>query len=104
MSRGRLAHHWIAPLAFIPFGLMLIVHRSLGLSDALLAAPEPGRPSWPLFNVAMILVFYMGVGGYLAHTLWLSDRGWIWVFVKCLALAVAWMGMVVALQSHAFSP
>jgi hypothetical protein len=101
MSRGRLAHHWIAPLAFIPFGLMLIVHRSLGLSDALLAAPNPGQPFWPLFNVAMILALYLGVGGYLAHTLWLSDRGWIWVVVKCLALAIAWTGMVVALQSHA---
>jgi hypothetical protein len=101
MSRGRLAHHWIAILAFVPFGLMLIVHRSLGLSDALLAAPKPGEPFWPLFNVAMILVFYLGVGGYLAHAFWLSDRGWTWVAVKCVALAIAWTAMVVALQSLA---
>jgi hypothetical protein len=72
MGRERLAYHWIAPLAFIPFGLMLIVHRSLGMSDALLAASKPAQPFWPRFNVAMIVVFYLGVGGYLAHTFWLA--------------------------------
>jgi hypothetical protein len=95
-----MAHHWITPLAFAPFALMLVVHRSLGLSDAMLVAPGPGEPFWPLFNVALILVFYLGVAGYLAHTFWLSDRGWLWVAVKCVALAIAWTGMVVALESH----
>ena len=96
MSRDALAHHWITPLALVPFGLMLVVHRSLGLSDAALAAPKPGEPYWPLFNFGMILAFYLGVAGYLAHTIWLADRGRVWVVGKCVLLAAAWTGMLVA--------
>ena len=37
---------WAAPLFLMPFLLMLIVHQLLGLSDALLAADNPGeRPA-----------------------------------------------------------
>jgi hypothetical protein len=92
-------HHWITPLAFMPFALMLIVHRLLGLSDAMLAAPNPGQPYWPIYNIAMVMVFYLGIAGYLAHTFWLSARGWNWVLVKCSVLVIAWIGMVVALES-----
>lgn len=101
MGRGCWDRHWIAPLAFIPFGLMLIVHRSLGLSDAMLAAPRPGQPFWPLYNVALVLALYLGVGGYLTHTFWLRGRGRGWVVVKCVALALAWAGMVVVLERSA---
>ncbi|MGL4463469.1 MAG: hypothetical protein ACRC1K_15065 [Planctomycetia bacterium] len=119
MSQGPLAHHWIAPLVFAPlvfaplvfaplvfaplvfapFGLMLFVHQSLGLSDALLAVPKPGEPFWPHFNLTMVFVFYLGVGGYAAHAFWLSDRGWAWVAVKGIGLAIAWTTMIVALQA-----
>ena len=99
MSKGPLARHWIAPLAFVPFGVMLIVHRALGLSDAFLAAPNPGQPFWPTYNAVMILIFYLGVGGYLAHTFWLYDRGCVWIVIKSVALAISWTGMVVVFQT-----
>ena len=92
----RWSKHWITPLAFAPFAVMLLIHRLLGLSDAMLAGPAPGETFWPLYNIAMVLVFYVGVAGYLAHTFWMSDRGR--VALKCAALAIGWTAMIVALE------
>ncbi len=82
----------------MPFGLMLIVHRSLGLSDAMLAAPKPGQRFWPLYNIALVVAFYLGVGGYLAHTFSMLRRGWGWVVAKCVALVLGWASMLAALE------
>ena len=101
MSKGLLANHWIAPLATVPFGVMLIFHRVLNLSDALLAVPKPGQQYWPFYNVVLVLVFYLGLGVYLAHTFWMYDRGWVWVIAKCVALAIALTGVVVIFQYSA---
>ena len=94
----RWAKHWITPLAFAPFALMLLVHRLLGLSDAMLGAPLPGNTFWPLYNIAMVVVFYGGVAGYLAHTFWMSDRGWGWVVLKCALLIIGWTAMILTLE------
>jgi hypothetical protein len=54
-------------LAFVPFLLMLIVHRLLGLSDAFLAAPKPGEPYWPVYNLVMVFAFWFGFMGYVGY-------------------------------------
>ena len=100
VSVGILAKHWITPLAFTPFAAMLTIHRLLCLSDSMLAAPDPGKTPWPLYNFAMVLVFYAGVGGYLAHTFWMSDRGWGWVVLKCVALVIGWTTLIVTFEGR----
>jgi hypothetical protein len=83
--------HWIAPFAFVPFALMLIVHRLLGLSDAVGVAPKPGEPHSLLFNFVMIAAFYLGVAGYLGHTCLTAKLGWGWVVAKLIALGISWV-------------
>ena len=54
-------------IAFVPFLLMLLVHRMLGLSDALLAGPHPGEPFWPIYNLLMVLAIFAGFVGYVVY-------------------------------------
>lgn len=95
---NRWSKHWITPLAFVPYAVMLFIHRLFGLSDAMFGAPMPGEPFWPLYNIVMVRVFYAVVAGYLAHTFRMSDRGWGWVVLKCIALAIAWTALIVTFQ------
>ena len=97
----RWSKHWITPFAFAPFAAMLSIHRLLGLSDAMFGAIAPGETFWPLYNPVMVLMFYAGVAGYLAHTFWMSGRGWGWVVLKCAALAIGWTAMILAFQHAA---
>ncbi|MCE9547922.1 MAG: hypothetical protein K8T25_20820 [Planctomycetia bacterium] len=90
LSQSPWAKHWIGPLAFVPFAILFVIHRRLGLSDALLAAPAPGQPFWPVYNLVMGILLYAGLLVYLAHTFWMADQGWFWVVLKCAAFVVCW--------------
>ncbi|MCC9607796.1 hypothetical protein LOC68_03295 [Blastopirellula sp. JC732] len=93
-----LGKRWLQPLRwhltalafFLPFALMLAIHRYLGLSDAMMVAPAPGQPHSILYNILMIGTFWFGVGGYLLHVLLIADRTPIWLFIKLALLAASW--------------
>jgi hypothetical protein len=74
----------------VPGIVMLIVHRHLGLSDALNVATPPGEREAHLFNWGMVLFVYLGAGVFLLHALSLWSRGRGWVFAKLAFLAFYW--------------
>lgn len=85
-----LKSHVVAFAFFVPFAAMLAAHRVLGLSDAMMVAPEPGRPHSMLFNMLMVFCFQMGVLGYILHVALVADRKPIWIVAKCVLLGVFW--------------
>lgn len=89
--------HVVAIVFFVPFSLMLVLHRFLGLSDALMAAPAPGQPDSFLYNIMMVGAFYFGVAGYIFHVLALSRKEPRWVFVKLALLVVIWAMLISAM-------
>lgn len=56
-------------LAFVPCLTMVIVHRMLGLSDAILAQPKPDQPFYPAYNFLMVFAFYAGIVAYFTYLL-----------------------------------
>ena len=87
--------HWVTPLFLLPFAVLLAAHRWLGLSDAMLAASAPGERHWPLYNVALVLAFMVGINAYVLHTAWLARRNWALAALKIVALMAGW-GLLLA--------
>jgi hypothetical protein len=90
--------HMFAFAAFVPFAAMLVAHRILGLSDAMMVAPTPGQPHSLLYNMIMVLVFYGGVAGYILHVTTVADRSALWISGKLLLLVVLWAGFIWAIS------
>src|SRR4051794_3712354 len=79
---------WAAALFLLPFAFMLGEHRRLGLSDALLAAPEPGEHDAQSFNLAMVAAFYLGIFA-VAHPLAApTHRRLPWILSHLLLIVV----------------
>ncbi len=76
---------------------MLAIHRYLGLSDAMMVAPAPGQPHSLLYNMFMILAFYLGVGGFILHVVLIAERTPAWVLGKLAVLAVLSAALIWAL-------
>jgi hypothetical protein len=83
--RGSL---WAAVLFMLPFAFMLGTHSFLGLSDALLAAPEPGERDAQSFNLVMVAAFYLGLFAAVHHLAAPSHRGLPWILSELVLLAV----------------
>jgi hypothetical protein len=82
--------HWVAFPMLVPGIIMLILHRHLGLSDALNIPTPPGEREAHLFNWVMVALIYLGAGVCFAHAfiqLSLSRR---WFFAKLIVLALYW--------------
>jgi hypothetical protein len=90
--------HVFAFAAFVPFAVMLTVHRMLGLSDAMMVAPAPGQPHSLLYNTLMVLAFAGGVYGYILHAALIADRSTPWIIAKLLLLAGLWVGLIWAIS------
>lgn len=82
--------HWVAFPILVPAIILLIMHRQLGLSDALNVPATPGEREAYLFNWVLASVFYFGVGVFFLHALSLSSLGSRWLVAKLGFLAVYW--------------
>ena len=89
-TKAIMQSHWVAFPILMPAVIMLILHRQLGLSDALNVATPPGEREAHLFNWVMVAVFFLGVGVFVLHTFSLWSRGRRWVFAKLFFLALYW--------------
>jgi hypothetical protein len=89
-TRTIMKSHWIAYLFLVPAVTMIMLHRCLGLSDALNMLTPPGEREAHLFNWAMATVFWLGVAAYFLHAFSLWSRGWRWVWAKMIFLAAYW--------------
>jgi len=89
-GRGIARKHWFGFLLLIPFPCMLAVHEWMGMSDALMAAAEPGERPAQNYNLVMVGVFYAGVAGYVFQTWKLASESRGWLAVKHLVLAAYW--------------
>ena len=89
-TKAIMQSQWVAFPFLVPAVVMLILHRQLGLSDALNVPTPPGEREAHIFNWVMVSVFYLGVGVFFLHTLSLSSRGWRWVAAKLTFLAIYW--------------
>lgn len=79
---------WAAALFMLPFALVLGAHWLLGLSDALLAAPEPGERDAQSFNLAMVAAFYLGLFAVAHHLAAPTHRKLPWLLSQFLLIAV----------------
>jgi hypothetical protein len=91
--------HWCCIVPLLPFVVMLAIQRAFNWSDSFGGVPAGGRhPTTAEFayTCLLILVFYLGVGGFLAHVVFLRERGTgtAWLILKVAALALAWCALV----------
>ena len=82
--------HWFAFPFLIPFPILLVIHRQLAMSDALMVQTPPGEREAHLFNWILVLVAYAGAGTFLMHSFSLWRRGWHWFCVKGALLLTYW--------------
>jgi len=82
---------WSAVIFVLPFVLMLSVHQWLGLSDALLAADEPGTRPAHGYNLALGVLMTLSPLPVLHHLLVRSQRGLPWIIGKMLILMMIFL-------------
>ena len=75
---------WAAPVFMMPFVLMLAVHHLLGLSDALLAADNPGERPAHGYNLLLGLNMNLCPLAAILHLLARSQRAFPWIALKLL--------------------
>ena len=92
--RGIQQSHWVPFLFLVPGAFMLLLHRWLGLSDALNMPTPPGEREAHLFNWVMVAVFWLGAAVFFLHALSLWRRGWRWVGAKLVFLALYWCAIL----------
>jgi hypothetical protein len=89
--------HWFCAIFLLPAALMIAAHEVFDLSDAMggiqVGEPPPSNREL-VYNFAMVILFYVGVIGYLVHAFKLAPQGWHWFAIKVLLLAVAWYALL----------
>ena len=63
----------------LPFLIMLVVHDTLGLSDAFLFVRDQRDHDSQMFSFVMVAVFYLGVAAFVAHAAILASRSRLWL-------------------------
>ncbi len=89
--------NWISFTLMLPFFLMFVARVPLGISDAFLM----GDRSDAVYNLCMLLAFFLGSAAFLVHTLALplsKGYGWGWVPPKLIFLAGCW-GILMAVAA-----
>ncbi|HEY1170803.1 MAG TPA: hypothetical protein VGH19_05480 [Verrucomicrobiae bacterium] len=88
--KAILRSHWLGFLFLIPFPVMLLIHRLLGYSDALMVATPPGEIAAHTYNLIMVLVFYFGLTAFIAQTMIVAvkERRWLLMKLGCLGLYI----------------
>ena len=93
MLKSMLNQHWFCIVPLLPALAMIAVHEAFGLSDEMMGH-QVGRPRATTaelcFNFTMVLAFYSGIAGFLAHSLSLARVSTTWLLVKLSVLAVGW--------------
>jgi hypothetical protein len=95
--RSAFQSHWFCLVYLLPAAGMIALHEALGLSDVMGAVPVGQRPPTDgelFFNYSMVGLFYLGILGYVIDAVRLASRGWKWVVVKLLLLAVGWWALL----------
>jgi hypothetical protein len=88
-----LGQHWFCIVPLLPFIVMLSLHQALGMSDDMLghvAGTRLPAPAEIAFNYIMVLVFFLGIAGFLAHSFSLARSSTLWLIIKLAALAAGW--------------
>ena len=74
---------WAAPVFLMPFLIMLAVHQLLGLSDALLAADNPGERPAHGYNLLLGINMNLCAVAAVLHLV-NAQRVFPWIFVRLL--------------------
>ena len=83
MFLSYLKSRWAAPVFLLPFVLMLAVHHHLGLSDALLAADNPGERPAHGYNLLLGINMNLCLIAAVLHLL-KPQRVFPWIVVRLL--------------------
>jgi hypothetical protein len=78
---------WEAVFFMLPFCFMIVVHKALGLSDALMVATPPGERAAHEYNLVMVLSFHICAAAVALHIVLPSQRSFLWITLKVLLLA-----------------
>lgn len=99
-GKAAVRSHWLGFLCLIPFLVMLWVHEAVGLSDAVLVRPAPGKRAAMLYNFLMIGVFYAGIVAFLVHAVYVVDGGTRWLLFKIAVVVLYWGAILWFGYSH----
>jgi len=80
--------HWVGFLFLVPFQVMLVIHRLLRLSDALMIQTPPGEREARTYNLMMVAVFFCGVTAFLSHAFSFARPDRVWLIAKLVVLVV----------------
>ena len=72
---------------------MILIHKVCNLSDAIGGVSVGERQPTGfelLYNFAMVILFFLGIIGFLLHAAILARRGLAWLVLKLAALALGW--------------
>ena len=75
---------WAAPVFLVPFVLMLAIHERLGLSDALLAADNPGERPAHGYNLLLGINMNLCAIAAILHLVKGSQRVPFWIAIGLL--------------------
>jgi len=92
-----LKQHWFCVVPLLPAAIMIGIHEAFGLSNEMGGHLVGRRYATPFelgFNYAMVMLFYAGVGGYLAQSILIANRGVMWLVAKLVLLAIGWAGLL----------
>ena len=90
-ANPMLRSHWFGFLFLGPFLLMVLVHRLLGFSDALMVETPPGEREARAYNLLVMIVFYSGVFSFVFHDFVYSPRSPAWRAAKLFTLVIYWV-------------
>ena len=88
--------HWLGFVALVPFLIVYWIHETLGLSDAAMLLRNQLDRDSQLFNFAMIAVFWLGIGGFSSHAIYLAveKEEWLALVFKFVVLALYWAAVL----------
>lgn len=97
MDARIVRQHWFCLVPLLPAAEMIWIHEAFGISNAMggkLVEERDATVAELLFNYAMVAACYLGIMGFIAHAFWVSNRGYSWIALKLIALAIGWYALL----------
>ena len=86
--------HWVTFLFILPFLVLLIVHESMGLTDAFMLVQDQRDFDSRSFNLVLYLSLKLGVCGFVLHASYIRFRSERSFYIKLVVLVVGTIAAV----------
>jgi len=80
--------HWVTFAFILPYFVLVLLHETMDLSDALMLANDQRDLDSRSFNLVMLLSLSLGICGFVFHASYIRFRGERAFWFKLATLAV----------------